>query len=227
MRLIIFDVDGTLVDSQHHIVEAQARAFAANGLPPPTRARSLSVVGLSLAEAFAALVGPNGPVDGLSRAYKDAWTAMRLEGGLVEALYPGAAETIAALAESPGVWLGIATGKSRRGVDRLIAAQHWDGMFATIQTADNHPSKPHPSMILTALAETGVDGDAAAMIGDTTFDITMAVSAGVHPVGVGWGYHEASALLACGAEVVVADFAALRDRLMATAITTEDFHGQS
>ncbi len=138
---------------------------------------------------------------------------MRLAKGFVERLYPGAGETVAALAQRPDVRLGIATGKSRRGVDRVLEAHGWTDVFATIQTADRHPSKPHPSMIIAALAETGIAAEAATMVGDTTFDIAMAVSAGVRPVGVSWGYHEASALLACGATLVVEDFAALRQVL--------------
>ena len=210
---MVFDVDGTLVDSQHHIVEAQARAFAAHGLAAPERRSALSVVGLSLKEAFAELVGPDGPVDSLSEAYKDAWTDMRREADFTEVLYPGARETIASLADRAGLRLGIATGKSRKGVDRVLAAQGWDGVFATIHTADEHPSKPHPSMILTALAETGINAADTMMVGDTSFDMVMAVSAGVHPVGVAWGYHEAPSLVACGAEVVVRDFASLRTLL--------------
>ena len=210
MHLVVFDVDGTLVDSQHHILEAQARAFAAHGLPMPSRRRALSVVGLSLAEAFAELVGPEGPVDSLSQAYKDAWTGMRSEDGFAEVLYPQAGETIEKLSKLPDLRLGIATGKSRKGVERVIAAQGWNGIFATIQTADDHPSKPHPSMILAALGETGINHDNATMVGDTSFDIAMAASARVRPIGVAWGYHDPAALLACGATAVMEDFAELQ-----------------
>ena len=210
MRLVIFDVDGTLADSQHNIVEAQGRAFATLGLSAPTRKRALSVVGLSLEEAFVQLVGASGPVDRLVDAYKEAWTNMRSEAGFAEPLYPGAREMIASLTGRSDLRLGIATGKSRKGVDRLLAEQGWNGIFATIHTADEHPSKPHPSMILTALAETGISATDTMMIGDTTFDMAMAVGAGVGPVGVAWGYHEAPALIASGAEVVVQDFTALR-----------------
>ena len=210
MRLVIFDVDGTLVDSQHHIIEAQTRAFTAHGLPAPSRRRALSVVGLSLHEAFTELVGSDGPVNGLSHAYKDAWTDLRREAGFAEVPYPGAHQTLTDLAHSPGVSLAIATGKSRKGVDRLIAAQAWDGVFASIQTADEHPSKPHPSMILAALVETGIAPAETMMVGDTCFDMAMAVTACVRPIGVAWGYHDAAALIACGAEMLVHDFAELR-----------------
>ncbi len=209
MKLVIFDVDGTLADSQHHIVAAQQRAFGALGLPPPSREQALSVVGLSLREAFAALVGADGPCDALALAYKDAWTALRGEPGFTEPLYAGAREIVATLAADPAVTLGIATGKARRGVDRMLEAHGWQEAFATIQTADGHPSKPHPSMILRALDETCCDKKHAVMVGDTTYDMEMAGAAGVRAIGVAWGYHPAAALLGAGAERVVDDFAAL------------------
>ena len=209
MRLILFDLDGTLLDSREDILGAQARAFATVGLPAPAPERSLAVVGLSLNEAFAALVGVDGPIERLRLAYTDAWTAMRSAPGHRERLYPGAAETVAALAARPDTRLGIATGKSRRGVDRVLAAQGWGDTFATIQTADGHPSKPHPSMIRTALAETGIAADACVMVGDTTFDMAMAVAAGVTPLAVAWGFHGVASLRAAGAAACVNSFAAM------------------
>lgn len=203
--LVIFDLDGTLVDSQHEIVEAQARAFAAHGLPAPTRAKALSVVGLSLTEAFRVLAGADGPIDSLAEAYKAAWADLRQRPGYSDMLYPGAEAAIAAL-RGAGCTLGIATGKSRRGVERILAARGWSDLFATVQTADTHPSKPDPSMILTALAETGVEPSASVMIGDTTYDIDMAVAAGVTPIGVAWGYHTPDMLAQAGAARVVASF---------------------
>jgi phosphoglycolate phosphatase len=209
MTLVIFDVDGTLVDSQHHIVEAQRRAFAFLGLAAPTRVQSLSVVGLSLTEAFALLVGRDGPVEALAEAYKEAWTELRHETGFAETLYPGAAAALATLKADPSVTLGIATGKSVRGVERLIATHGWSDLFETIQTADDHPSKPHPSMIERAMIETGFAADETVMAGDTTYDMGMAKAAGVRAIGVAWGYHEPAALLASGAERVVGSFGEL------------------
>jgi phosphoglycolate phosphatase len=217
LKLVIFDVDGTLVDSQDHIVEAQTRVFKRFGLAPPTRLQALSVVGLSLNEAFAVLVGPDGPLDDLATAYKEAWTDLRGEGSFSEALYPGAAEVVAALHANPDVVLGIATGKSGRGVYRIVETHGWTGFFATIQTADGHPSKPHPSMIRKAMSETGRRPEETIMIGDTTYDMDMAVAAGVRAIGVDWGYHPSTALLASGAERVVESF----DALLQT-IHTED-----
>jgi phosphoglycolate phosphatase len=147
VKLVIFDVDGTLVDSQDLIVVAQREAFAAHGLPPPNRRRSLSVVGLSLPEAFTALVGAQAPVESLAVPYKEAFARLRVDPAYHEPLFPGAADLIADLARQESVALGIATGKSRRGVAHLIERHGWDRVFATIQTADDAPSKPDPAML--------------------------------------------------------------------------------
>jgi phosphoglycolate phosphatase len=208
-QLVIFDVDGTLVDSQDFIVEAQHYAFAQFGLPPVTRQKALSIVGLSLREAFIELAGPQAPVDGLAQAYRDFWALHRHNPIYDYRMFAGAVETIERLAMRPDIVLGLATGKSRRGVDHLIERHKWQGYFATIQTSDTHPSKPAPSMITAALHETRVPADRSVMIGDTSFDIEMAVAAGVRAIGVSWGYHDSAALHAAGAQHVIDDFAAL------------------
>ena len=210
MKLVIFDLDGTLVDSQDLIVEAQRRAFAAHRIRAPSRAASLAIVGLSLREAFTILAGPKGPIESLSQAYREAWTQIRAAPDFEEPLFPGARETIAALCAKEGVALGIATGKARRGVDHLLERTGWRDCFRTVQTADGHPSKPAPDMILAAIAEAGAAPAATYMIGDTSFDMAMAARAGVHAIGVGWGYHSRDELTRAGAERIVADFAELR-----------------
>ncbi|BCM84436.1 HAD family hydrolase [Methylobacterium indicum] len=213
MTLIVFDVDGTLVDSQHMIVAAQREAFAAVGLPAPSRTRSLSVVGLSLPQAFTALVGADGPVEALSEAYKQSFGRLRAMAEIREALFPGAADLLARLNREAAVQLGIATGKSRRGVDHLVAVHGWEGWFSTVQTADDAPSKPHPAMLTQAMAEAGAEPSRTVMIGDTSYDMAMARAAGVTALGVTWGYHTPDALHEAGAHGVVDSFSALDEAL--------------
>ncbi len=213
MKLIVFDIDGTLVDSQNFIVEAQRQAFASVGLPAPARERALSVVGLSLVEAFRALTEGQGPCEKLAQAYKDAWTQLRAEPGFHDPIYPGAENLLRELSRREKCLLGIATGKSRAGVTRLFDRHGWHDFFATVQTADDAISKPAPDMFLRALAETGVHPRHACMVGDTTFDMHMAHGAGAHAIGVGWGYHRHERLTKAGAATIVEDFRALRETL--------------
>ena len=211
MQLVIFDCDGTLVDSQNGIVAAMEHAYGAEGLAAPSRAAVLSIVGLSLPEAFRALARDHAPSvqRRLAEHYRGAFKVIRADPAHHDPLYDGAAAAIAALAARDDVVLGIATGLPRRGVDRLLGRHGWGAQFITIQTADDNPSKPHPAMLERACAEAGVEPHAAVMIGDTAFDMAMAVNAGVGAVGVAWGYHSVAELENAGADVVVPDYARL------------------
>ncbi|WP_224817003.1 HAD-IA family hydrolase [Hasllibacter sp. MH4015] len=210
MRLVIFDVDGTLVDSQGHILASMEGAFRAHGLPVPPREAILSIVGLSLPEAFVRLVPDHAHLrDDLTAAYKDTFASLRMSGAAQSPLYPGAAEVLAELAAQPDTLLGVATGKSRRGLDHLIELHGWERTFQSVQVSDHHPSKPHPSMVLSCLSETGVEAGDAVMVGDTSFDMEMARAACVRGIGVGWGYHPAAELRDAGAVAVLSDFAEL------------------
>ncbi len=209
MKLVVFDVDGTLVDSQQMIVDAMNAAMAAADLPPLPRASILSIVGLSLPVAVAALLPDVAParhaqvVDGYRRSFQ----GLRQQ---VEApLYPGAQACLDALSQRDDLLLAIATGKSRRGLDAMIETYGWHRRFVSLQTADHHPSKPHPAMLEAALAEAGVAASRAVMVGDTEYDMQMASAAGLPDYGVAWGYHPAAQLGAAGAALIAPDYPAL------------------
>lgn len=210
MRLVVFDMDGTLVDSQHAIVEAMTEAFDARGQVLPPRDALLGVVGLSLPQAMAALAPhlPEIETRALARAYRDGWLARR-DAGLPMAespLYPGARAALERLT-AEGTPMGVATGKARRGVDHVFRHHDLGRFFVTAQTADDHPSKPHPGMLIAARAETGADR--GVMVGDTEFDVAMGRAAGFATVGVAWGYHPRARLEAAGADEVIEEFEAL------------------
>ncbi|RKE96471.1 HAD-IA family hydrolase [Sulfitobacter guttiformis] len=200
LRLVIFDVDGTLVDSQADILGAMQLAFDGQGMVTPARDQVLSVVGLSL-DVLMRELAPEADADTQARlvqGYKDAYMALRADQGAVlsSPFYPQAREVLEHLHARPDIVLGVATGKSRRGLDKLIEAHGLQGMFVTQQVADFHPSKPHPAMLSAALEEAGVQAKNAVMVGDTSFDMEMAQAAGITGIGVRWGYHPATRLTA-------------------------------
>lgn len=210
-RLILFDCDGTLVDSQQMICAAMQQAFDDHGLVCPPRSAVLSIVGLSLPTAVERLAeGLAGfPVESVVERYKAAFFALRQSETHMEPLYPGARETVDALALRGDVLLGVATGKSQRGVRAVLGHHGLLERFSVIKTADDAPSKPHPGMVLDAMAETGAKPHDTVLIGDTTYDIEMARAAGARAIGVSWGYHPVDALHAAGAHEVVDTFADL------------------
>ena len=202
-RLVLFDCDGTLVDSQHNICAAMEACFAAAGLAPPPREHTRSVVGLSLVEAMRAML-PEADADlhsALAEDYKRAFQTMRAFGLVEEPLFDGIAELVDAL-DGGGWLLGIATGKSDRGVALCLEHHGLGRRFVTVQTADRHPSKPHPSMAAQAMADAGAAPETTIVIGDTSYDMAMARAAGAHAFGAGWGYHSPDELIRAGAHGV-------------------------
>ena len=214
-RLALFDCDGTLIDGQASICEAMETAFAAHGLAAPPRNQVRRAVRLSLPVAVRGLLPHAGPEvqRAVVESYKQAFRAARVDGRLAQPLVPGIREVLEALHESGWV-LGVATGMSERGLRHCLAENQLSDLFATLQTADGHPSKPHPSMAETALFDAACDPRDAVMIGDTVFDIEMAVNAGMRGIGVDWGYHPREDLMAAGAELVARQPADITEYLL-------------
>jgi phosphoglycolate phosphatase len=214
MKLVIFDIDGTLVDSQHLICGAVHQVYDRHGLPKPTRERVLALVGLSLPDTFTRLAdGAAHPIEAMVESYREAFSTLRAQPNSMEPLYPGAEEAILRLSKRDDIVLGIATGKSMRGIEVVLGHYRLLPHFTTIQCADTAPSKPDPGMVLNALRDTGLSADEAVLIGDSIYDMQMAKAAGARAIGVAWGYHPPADLIAAGADVIVADFAALDDGL--------------
>lgn len=202
-RLAVFDCDGTLIDSQINICVAMEAAFARSGIAAPTRTQIRRIVGLSLVEAVAVLLPEADPElhTHVAADYKQAFHSLRANGLIDEPLFDGIAGVLATLVDD-GWLLGVATGKSDRGLAFALDHHGLSGHFVTLQTADRHPSKPHPSMVATAMAEAGAEPTTTVVIGDTSFDIAMALSAGTRALGVAWGYHDVADLVRAGAHAI-------------------------
>jgi phosphoglycolate phosphatase len=202
-KLAIFDCDGTLVDSQANICMAMEHAFDEAGLTPPSRHAIRRTVGLSLVEIMRTLLphADAGIHAEMAEQYRASYLILRNNGLEHEPLYDGMAALLASMDEA-GWLLGVATGKSDRGLERCLDHHGIKSLFVTLQTADRHPSKPHPAMVYQALADAGVGSADAVVIGDTIFDIHMGRAAGCRTIGVNWGYHPGDELRGAGADAI-------------------------
>lgn len=211
-RLVIFDIDGTLLDSQIFILAAMAEAFGEAGHSVPPREDVLGIVGLSLPEAIGVLLPelPEAENARLVALYKQSFLSLRQRtGGEAGAeMYPGARDAVHRLNDA-GFLLSAATGKARRGLTHFLESHGLAHMFVGTQSADDAPSKPHPGMVQRCLAETGIAPQNAVIVGDTEFDMAMGRAAGVRCIGVAWGYHPRARVLRGGAEMIAEDFTEL------------------
>jgi phosphoglycolate phosphatase len=211
MRLIMFDMDGTLIDTQALISENAAAAFISLGLPPPTPAEVRSIIGLSLPVAMGRLLKTDDVdlIEGVVGQYRSLYKTSLEHDVDREPLYPGARDALERLKLAPDTILGVATGKGLTGVVRILGNHGLSGHFVTLQTPDHNPSKPHPGMLLRAMAETGAEPASTVMVGDTTYDMELARAAGCRAIGVTWGYHPADDLLTAGAGALIHDYSEL------------------
>jgi haloacid dehalogenase superfamily, subfamily IA, variant 3 with third motif having DD or ED/haloacid dehalogenase superfamily, subfamily IA, variant 1 with third motif having Dx(3-4)D or Dx(3-4)E len=211
MRLVMFDMDGTLIDTQALIVEHMTTTFAEAGLDVPTPAQVRQIIGLSLPKAMLQLLGSQDIdlANELSERYRSHYRESVVSAEGREGLFPGAREALDTLRAQPETVLGIATGKGLNGVHRLTQLHGIAGHFSTLQTPDHNPSKPHPGMMLQAMAETGATALETVIIGDTTYDMEMGKAAGTKTIGVTWGYHHADQLVAAGADVLIDTYSEL------------------
>ena len=214
LKLVVWDVDGTLVDSRHSIFAAATAAYAKQGLPTPTYDQVRQIVGMTLVDGIAA-ISPEMPrerIEAIAQGYREAFGAQVAVPGYVEPLYDGAAETLDRL-RADGWKIAMATGKSRRGVDTIIRMHGWADLFDSTHCSDDGPGKPHPAMVLEAMKALGASPQQTIVVGDTAHDMRMAKGAGVYAQGVSWGFHTADEIREGGADDLVDDFIALNQRL--------------
>lgn len=210
LKLVIFDCDGTLVDGQHMIISAMKQASIKCNIPYAGDEATRRIVGLSLPDAIVRIYPQLSDHDHnlIHSEFINHFQYLRTLDDYHEPLYDGIKEAIKAL-DDMDILLGIATGKSARGLKNTLKIHQLEDYFITLNTADDGPGKPDPSMINVALSNTGAMRENTYMIGDTTYDMQMAALAGVRSIGVTWGYHPKSELIASGANHIISHISEL------------------
>ena len=216
MKLVLFDCDGTLVDSAAIIHACIERTFVEAGHPAPDLARTKSIIGLTLETALSRLLEReiDHSVSELAGVYRQHSATMRADPTVNEPFFDGVREIVDTLTSEDEILLGVVTGKSRRPLDILIEKHGLKSAIITSRTADECPSKPHPAMVLECCAETGVRPEQTIVVGDAIYDMQMARAAGASAIGVSWGYAGTDALFEAGAHHVVDEPQALLPLVM-------------
>lgn len=205
MKLVLFDCDGTLVDSARLIHEVMARTFVDFGYERPDIIATKSIIGLTLDIAIARMQGKPHVDDeavAMMARYKAIYPDVRDEADMGTPLFDGIKPLIDTLTGRDELLIGAVTGKSRRGLTQILETHGFAPHFIVSRTADDCPSKPHPAMVMECCAETGMDARDTLVIGDAIYDMQMAKAAGARAIGVAWGYAPVEDLLAHGADAI-------------------------
>jgi phosphoglycolate phosphatase len=215
LKLAVWDIDGTIVDSRDIIQTAMHACFTQMKLPAPAYEDTRKIVGLPLYDAVKELAPeglPETEIRALEHHYKTAFIDMRNQSGFKEPLYDGAMELIKDLSKD-GWLLGVATGKSRKGLEVILEMHGLDTLVDTAWCSDDGPGKPHPHMLQQNMDQLGCFPEQTVMIGDAIFDMQMARSAKTTALGVSWGFGKEEELIEAGAHEVHHDFQTLRSSL--------------
>ncbi len=206
MRLVLFDCDGTLVDSGLLIHEVMARTFVDYGHARPAYAETKAIIGLTLDIAISRILGRphvDDEATAMTAHYKAIYGGVRAEPGFEEPMFPGIAEMMTRLEREDALILGAVTGKSRRGLDLIRDTHGFERTFFVSRTADDCPSKPHPAMVSECCSEAGIDAAQTVVVGDAIYDMQMAKAAGAKAIGVSWGYATVDELVEAGADHIL------------------------
>ncbi len=206
--LVVFDCDGTLVDSAHNVIACMRSAFERAGLSAPEDNLIRRSIGLNPDVAVRHLAQAplsDAQLEQVVTGYKQAFFQRRLQADHHEPLFDGVREVLEHLARR-NIAMAVATGKSMRGVNAVIEQHGLDGYFGSLQTPDHNPGKPHPQMLEKAMMAAGALPERTFMIGDTSFDMLLSKNAGCRGIGVTWGYHDEAELLESGAERLIGRF---------------------